>query len=99
MVSCGEKWVKNCERVQWTMKRAIFGAAVKIFKAKAAEYFGHRKNGILRREVGKELRARFINRIEFESLNHCYATVLLPLKRKAFDVPRGTSKMEIFNKI
>jgi hypothetical protein len=26
------------------MKRARFGAAVKIFKANAAEYFGHRKS-------------------------------------------------------
>ncbi|MBR3963294.1 MAG: hypothetical protein IKK14_07200 [Oscillospiraceae bacterium] len=34
------------------MKQAGLGAAVKIFKANAAEYFGHRKNGILRIEVG-----------------------------------------------
>ena len=35
---------KPVKRVLWTMKRTGFGAAVKIFKAHAAEYFGHRKS-------------------------------------------------------
>ena len=44
---------KPATRAQWAKPRAGFGAAVKIFKAYAAEYFGYRKNGILRPEVGK----------------------------------------------
>ena len=43
------------------MKRVVFGAAVKIFKAKAAEYFGHRKNGIVRLDVGIFCEARPVN--------------------------------------
>ena len=39
---------KLAKRVLWTMKRARFGAAVKIFKANAAEYFGHRKSMCLK---------------------------------------------------
>ena len=39
--NCGKKPVK---RVLWTIQRAGFSAAVKIFKANAAEYFGHRKS-------------------------------------------------------
>ncbi len=35
---------KPVKRVLWTMKRTGFGAAVKIFKAYAEEYFGHRKS-------------------------------------------------------
>ena len=47
--SLGAKPVK---RVLWTMKRTGFGAAVKIFKAYAEEYFGHRKSigGFCRRQ-------------------------------------------------
>ena len=35
---------KLAKRAQWAKQRARFGAAVKIFKANAAEYFGHRKS-------------------------------------------------------
>ena len=42
---------KLAKRVLWTMKRARFGAAVKIFKANAAEYFGHRKSLRLREQT------------------------------------------------
>ena len=35
---------KPAKRAQWAKQRAGFGAAVKIFKAYAAEYFGYRKS-------------------------------------------------------
>ena len=35
---------KLAKRAQWAKQRVRFGAAVKIFKANAAEYFGHRKS-------------------------------------------------------
>jgi len=35
---------KPVKRAQWAKQRAGFGAAVKIFKAYAAEYFGYRKS-------------------------------------------------------
>ncbi|MBQ7873830.1 MAG: hypothetical protein IJ306_01520, partial [Oscillospiraceae bacterium] len=38
-----DEWAKTSKRALWAMKRDVFGAAVKIFKANAAEYFGHRK--------------------------------------------------------
>jgi hypothetical protein len=39
MVSSALKWVYFAKRVLWTMKRAIFGAAVKIFKAQCRRIF------------------------------------------------------------
>ena len=47
---------KLAKRAQWAKQRARFGAAVKIFKANAAEYFGHRKStgGFCRRQKTDE---------------------------------------------
>ena len=41
---------KLAKRAQWAKQQAGFGAAVKIFKAYAAEYFGHRKSTVARRK-------------------------------------------------
>ena len=35
---------KLAKRAQWAKQRVRFGAAVKIFKANATKYFGHRKS-------------------------------------------------------
>ena len=55
-------WAKTAKRARWAKKRAGFGAAVKNFKAYAAEIFGNRK----RADKAERRHRKIYNRIFIE---------------------------------